>query len=339
MRTTAVILVLLGLLPLSAASWAQPSPEPEETSRTVARKLGYDGIEAYNAGDFVLASERLEAAYTLLRVPSLALWSARALSKLGRLVEASDRYGVIATLPLPEVGREVHELSLRDAAEERALLLLRIPVLTVEVKGWPSDAVATLDGRPLPPASMGTELPVDPGPHRIELASQGRSVQRDVVLREGDKVRVELELPAAPPSSSSPPFAPRTSAAPRPSAGPRAEMEALPTNGFRVAGWVGLGLGTAGLLVGAVAGGLAVGQNADLDQVCVDDVCPPSAQGDVDSYDATRALSTIGFVVGAVALTAGVVLVLVPPSVGSPDGRAAVEARMGPTSAVVCGAF
>jgi hypothetical protein len=344
MRAFAAAALVLGALSLSVSqqSWAQPSAE--ETSRATARALGYEGIEAYNAGDFPLASERLEAAYALLRVPSLALWSARALIKLGRFVEAAERYQVVATLPVPQVGREVHEAAVREANEERALLLPRIPVLTIVVDGAPAGAVAGLDGRTLPSASTGADVLADPGPHRLTLTAGGRSIQREVVLREGEKLRVVLELPPqSPQPSASAAHASRPSPAGLSSPAPAfsdaygraATATPPPSSGFQTAGWVAMGLGGAGIVLGAVAGSVAVGQNAELDEVCEDDVCPRSAQPDVDAYDRTRALSTVGFVVGAVALTTGVVLLLVPSS----GGRPAVEARLGPGSAAVSGVF
>jgi hypothetical protein len=331
MRSVASGLVLLAALALAAPSSAQPAPD--DPARVAARKLGYDGIEAYNAGDFALASERLEAAYATLAVPSLGLWSARALDRRGRLVEAAERYRVVSTLPVPDTNREVHESALREAAEERARLLPRIPLVTVDVPGRPEGAVTTLDGRALDPASLGAGLPVDPGPHRIELTAGGRSVSRDVVLREGERLRVPLELPPEVPASAPvtpPPLVP----APPPQR-PPPPAPASSSGGLRTAGWIGLGLGAAGIVVGTIAGGVAVGQNGELDEVCVDDVCPPSSQEDVATYDTTRVVSTVGFVVGAVGIAAGLVLVLVPTT----DAGSSVHARVGPGTAAVAVGF
>jgi hypothetical protein len=49
-------------------------------------------VNAYLDEDYQLAESRLESAYAVLRVPSLALWSARALEKNGKLIEAARRY-------------------------------------------------------------------------------------------------------------------------------------------------------------------------------------------------------------------------------------------------------
>ena len=60
--------------------------------RGLTLQLGYEGVAAYQKGDYVSARDKLERAYRVVRAPSLGLWSARALEKSGKLVEASERY-------------------------------------------------------------------------------------------------------------------------------------------------------------------------------------------------------------------------------------------------------
>ncbi|HMI93208.1 MAG TPA: tetratricopeptide repeat protein, partial [Polyangiales bacterium] len=72
----------------------------DEATRSAASTLGYAGIESFEAGDFAAASARLEKAYALLKVPSLGLWSARALVALGSFVRAWQRYAEVAHLSL-----------------------------------------------------------------------------------------------------------------------------------------------------------------------------------------------------------------------------------------------
>jgi hypothetical protein len=78
--------------------------------------------------------------------------------------------------------------------------------------------------------------------------------------------------------------------------------------------WTALGVGGAGLVLGTVAGVVAMGKHSDLEKVCGGGVCPSGQQNNVDSYHAMGTLSTIGFVVGGVGVAAGVVLFLVKPS-------------------------
>ncbi|HEY4160327.1 MAG TPA: hypothetical protein VGM29_19580, partial [Polyangiaceae bacterium] len=61
-----------------AVSHAQ---QADDVERSAARELGTAGVEAYQGGDFLTASDELERAYRVRRVPALGLWSARALAK------------------------------------------------------------------------------------------------------------------------------------------------------------------------------------------------------------------------------------------------------------------
>ena len=60
--------------------------------RESARELGYAGVEAYQAGDYVRANNALSRAYALLRAPSLcgrrARWLNSAIMQLQRRVIA-----------------------------------------------------------------------------------------------------------------------------------------------------------------------------------------------------------------------------------------------------------
>src|SRR5688572_10915705 len=141
-RTLAIRLLAMTIL-LAPRVW--PAPVDEGT-RAAARELGYEGVELFQKGDFAAASERLERAYQVLRVPTIGLWSARALAKLGKLVEASERYLEIGRL---ELGGEVavQEQAQRDAARERDDLSKRIPSLIVRLRDADgASAKVTIDG-------------------------------------------------------------------------------------------------------------------------------------------------------------------------------------------------
>jgi hypothetical protein len=88
---------LLVVLGFSSAARAQAV---DDGSRAVARSLGTTGVEAYRAGDYATANDKLDKAYQILQAPSLGLWSARALVKLNRLVKAAERYREVTRLPV-----------------------------------------------------------------------------------------------------------------------------------------------------------------------------------------------------------------------------------------------
>jgi hypothetical protein len=78
-------------------------------------------------------------------------------------------------------------------------------------------------------------------------------------------------------------------------------------------GWVAVGVGGVGLVLGTVSGLMASGKASDLDSACRGDTCPPSAQDDVDAYDRYYTLSTVGLVVGGIGLVGGAALLLTAP--------------------------
>ena len=108
--------VLFGALGLAARpASAQPA---DESTRTAARALGTAGVEAYQANDFATATDKLEKAYGLLRVPSLGLWSGRALVKVGKLLQAADRFLEATSLQAPAGEYAVQKQAQTDAAQQ-----------------------------------------------------------------------------------------------------------------------------------------------------------------------------------------------------------------------------
>lgn len=88
--------------------------------------------------------DKLERAYSLLKVPTLALWSARFMAKLGRLVDASERYLQATRLQVSEGDTELQEQAIAAARQERAQLLPRIPKLTILLMpDLPQDGLVT----------------------------------------------------------------------------------------------------------------------------------------------------------------------------------------------------
>src|SRR4051812_29141942 len=92
----------LPLLLLASAARPAAAQEVDDATRAAARKLGYVGVQAYDAKDYATATDKLEKAFRLYQAPSLGLWSARALVKSGKLVEAQERYLKVTRLPVAD---------------------------------------------------------------------------------------------------------------------------------------------------------------------------------------------------------------------------------------------
>ena len=76
-------LLAFGLL-LSSVAAGQ-----SDTTVTAAREIARQGLKAYDAGRYEEAADKLSRAYAVVKLPTLALHTARALVKVGRLVEAT----------------------------------------------------------------------------------------------------------------------------------------------------------------------------------------------------------------------------------------------------------
>lgn len=104
------------------ATLAVDTKSNDAKARRAARLLGYEGINAYHIGEYQSAAAVLELAWSQVRTPSLALWSARALARAGRTQEAKTRYAAAAHLPTNEGDPNVEQRAQASAASELARL-------------------------------------------------------------------------------------------------------------------------------------------------------------------------------------------------------------------------
>lgn len=306
----------LALLLLVAPVPALGADPVDPATRSSARQLGEEGNQLFNRGDYAGALDKYQRAAALVNVPTLGVRIARCLEKLGRLVEASERYLAVTRMPLPAEARELHEEAKQQAATERAALLKRIPSVVVTPKG-PGDVQVTIDGKPLEKPLYGAKRAIDPGSHRIE-ARRGDEVQtKDVTIAEGETSKVDFEFGPEPQAA---PGEPVPSSGATPAATP-SDQPGESGSTQRTLGYVSLGVGALGLAVGAGAGLIALGEKSDLESSCGSDLqCPPASHDDANGYNRLRTISTVGFVVGGIGAAAGITLLLTAPSSGPATG-------------------
>jgi len=296
----------------------------DDASRGAARKLAQAGVEELQEQRYDAASEKLERAYSVLRVPSIALWSARALEKRGKLVEASERYLEATRLDATVGDAAVQRQARADAEAERQALLARIPSLTIALSGAPTDATqVTIDGEVWPSALWGEPRPTNPGEHELRAQHGDEVVTLKVALKEGDKRSETLSFRAPVEVAPVAPLAPATP--------PKSES----SNAQRTVGFVAVGVGGAGLVVGAVTGFLVASRHSDLESSCnAQNQCDPAKQSDIDSYNSLRPISTVALIAGGVVTAAGVTLLLT-----APRSERHTELSLGGTSLRLTGRF
>jgi hypothetical protein len=155
-------------------------------------------------------------------------------------------------------------------------------------------------------------------------ASAPGFVATDVVVSvaEGKVETVNLELKR---DASAP--ADRSEATP--AAGPRggtSSPAASATTPWRTVGFVTVGVGAAGLVLGAITGGLAVSQHSTLAGECPSG-CLPKYASDLNSYHTFATISSAGFIGGGALAALGAVLWVTAPSGGRE--RSSVQATVG----------
>jgi hypothetical protein len=328
--------LILGLgLTLAPAAQAQ---ETESATRSAARSLGMSGVEAYQAGRYDQASDELEKAYGILRAPTLGLWSARALVKQKKLLEAAERYLETSGLQIPTGDTAIQKKAIEDAKSELAALRPTIPSLRIKVVGArASEVQVSIDGVQIASGLLTSPRLVNPGTHEVVGERAGQQVRGSATLSEGQSQDIELRF-----GSTQAVAAERSSAAhnaaPGPQTAPNEAGDVAPAVGSSRKTWavVALAAGGAGLVVGGVTGGLAVDLKGELDSSgdCPNG-CFISRQADVDRLNLYRSVSTVGFIAGGVLAATGVVLWITAPKTGSATARAG----LGPTGMVLEGTF
>jgi hypothetical protein len=304
----AVVAAAVTVAPAARADTVDPA------ARSTARKLGQEALKLYDAGDYGAALEKFNTADSLVPAPTLGLYAARCLVKLGRVVEASERYLEVTRMQLDRGAAPLMRKAQADAVAERERLLTTIPTLEIKLDGPAGDATFTLDYKVMLPGLIGEKRPVDPGKHRASAKRSDVEVAQDVIVKGGEAARLVLKLPPLPP----------------------APVERTPP--LRVAGWVAVGLGVAGGAFGAVNGVVAIAQQQALAADCPagSKLCPPSAAGKIATYNVVTKLTTIGLITGLVGLGFGIPAVLASPRTEwvYPDGKPAPPPKDPPRGSI-----
>jgi hypothetical protein len=304
-----------------------------DADKATARELAKQGKDAENAKDWATAADKYVRAERLFLAandavpPTISLGIARAHAALGKLVSAQEHYSRVIHETLPPNAPQSFTDAIAAANAELPALEPRVPGVVINVKG--SDApVVTIDDAPVSAAALGVRRAADPGAHVIKATGVGVTpISVTVKLAEGATETVNIELKPGPGGLSALPVGP----APLPSgglgAGPVGPPPPPPYDSAaatrRKIGFVSIfGLGGAGLVIGAVGGGIALSKHNSLVDVCSNGHCPAGSESTnssaISSYTAAGNASTAGFVIAVVGLAVGIPLVVSAPAQEAP---------------------
>jgi hypothetical protein len=220
------------------------------------------------------------------------------------------KVGWVSRLPADSQERHAERVALARAQIEA--LQPKVPTLTLVVApSAPPGLVVERNGVPLQGAALGIALPIDPGEHVIVTRAPGVPEERlTITLQEGESKRLELPFRPVPPPPTAPPVTEQPKTA-DPPADPPSDDDA---SAQRNLGYVAAGIGTMGLVLGAVTGALVLNKKAVVDTECEGHACSAEGKKAADSGQSLATMSTVGFVVGIAGLATGVTLVLTAPS-------------------------
>jgi hypothetical protein len=289
-------LLLAGaLLAVPMRASAQPSGEQ------VAEKLFNDAIALVTVGKYAEACPKLEESQRLDPALGTQFNLADCYEHTGKKGSARRLFIEVADAA-KAAGKAEREKSSRERA---AALETVAPRLTITV---PPPVAAlrveiVVDGAPFPQAKWNRAQPFDAGTHTVITSAPGKKpFEAKIALQDGKASEVsipELENePVAAPIATGPD-----------------EAAANAGNGQRRSALIVGAVGVLGLAVGAGAGIFSLVKHGQAKDLCADYRACPDADGRSKWNAATDAgtVSTIGFVAGAVTLTAAVILYFSAP--------------------------
>jgi hypothetical protein len=309
-RRLAALLVLSSML-VPQLAVAQGSDADTATARELTR-AGYAELDkkAYQA-----AADLFARADALHHAPTVSLGLARARAALGKLVSAQELYSLVVHEVLPSGASAAFVQAHEDAQRELDALSPRVPSVVIQVTG-PAAPKVSVDGDDVPRMALGVRRPVDPGKHVVKAVAPGfYPREATFVVAEGGAENVTLELK---PDGTPQVVAPPPSTGPGPVAPPPAPP-LVDARTRRLLGLVGLGVGGAGIVMGAVAGAVAVSKHGQLASACPAGRCvigvagSDALPGEVSSYKTAGLVATTGLIAGGVLGVAGAVLFATAP--------------------------
>jgi hypothetical protein len=320
-RRGTLLAFLLGLALTAAASGAAAQTPAQAKRFAAAQSL-------YEQGSFATAYSEFQALAAETGSPNAELYGARCLRELGRLPEAYDAMSAALRHATAKAEAEPKYASTRNAAAaDLALLEPRVGKLLVAVANPPAGLEVTVNGVPLPPDKVGVAVPTATGAVVVRLVAPGRAaVERRVTLRGGEPTTLTLTMDATPAEPSAPP---------PPGEAPAQAEPARVGGGARVAGFVVLGLGAAGMATFAGVGVAANSRYDSIEAACGGKRCTnPSFTAQIAGGKALDIGADVGLGVGIAGLVVGSLLVAFGgPKAASDAPR--VSAWVGPGSTVI----
>jgi hypothetical protein len=282
-----------------------------------------EGKARMKASEPARAIEAFQKANDIMHVPTTGLALAKAHLAAGHLIEAREAALEVGRLPREANEPAVLETARKHAKEMTVDLKTKIPTVKVKIKNGPASKVL-VDDVEIAPSIIGEPVAVNPGKRVVIVRNaEGAEAKAEVELAEKEAKEVELTVPAhgeAPKPTPTPTPSASSASSPPPTTNPPTKRE---VKGFGnddvdlrltqrtplAEGLIygGFGVGVIGLGVGLVTGAMTLSKASAVEPQCENNICAPTAQGDLDSARTLATISTISVIVGVVGAGVGVI--------------------------------
>jgi hypothetical protein len=290
---------------IAGAAVSAPHPAAAQTPNPAAVLLFEEGRKLLSEQKYAEACLKLSESQRLSPGVGTLLNLAKCYEALGKTASAWTSYKEAVFL-----GKKLNDDRVPIAEQKATALEPRLMKLQIKMQGDVPGLTIKRDDQDVGKGSFDTPIPVDPGDHLIEATAPGYSIwsTHSVTNKEGQVFTVTI--PALVPK-------PIDETAAAGSGGP---------SPLRPAAYAVGGIGVAGVVAGAIFGGLAASSSSKLKTECPNNICTASSQGNLSSAKTQALVSTIGLTVGGAALATGIVLFVVSrPSGKKDDARPSAE--------------
>lgn len=299
---------------ISVAFFARPGHAQD------AGALFDQGLSDMKAGRYKIGCLLIKRSLEIDARPGTVFTLAECYAKAGRYASAVEMYDDYLSRyeRMPDAQREQQKARAELSRSERARLLTLVAWLTVKLpSSAPSGVVVTRDDESFPSSLLGAATATDPGPHQFTTrAPNGPLIEQRVDLASGERKELVLQVRSG--EGEEPDVAPTPSLPEEP-----APPEASPADKgvHRTTPWVYVagGVGAAGFITAAVAGGLLLQKRSTIDSECQKDQRNPDGsipctQAGKDAADLAKGtlapLTEVGLAVGAAGAFATVLLLV-----------------------------
>ncbi len=167
-------------------------PARARAEEPAAKALFDQGKTLFAEGNYGEACAKLEASFKLAALSSTRGLLGACYEKTGRLASAWVAYRDAAAIAERQ-GHAERAAAAREKAAELAPRLAHVTIDATAVRTIANSRV-TIDGTDQPSAALGTELPIDAGPHVIEaIAADHRPWQRTIDIEDGERHTVVID--------------------------------------------------------------------------------------------------------------------------------------------------